>query len=534
MKEISIEEKAKRYDEAIKVAQRFYNNSVAITKKGLEDIFPELKESEGEKIRKSLIDMLKNDEKHYLKEIAWLERQGEQKTVDEIAKEVCKNKESATAFLKSAGIMNEKGELAEQYRQGEQKSIDDLTQQEAMDIAVAKCFVQGEQKPADKVEPKLKIEEGKWYVCISQFCNCIESRAYKATSDSRIMDDFGTEYDMHDDAYRWFRPWTIQDAKDGDVLIDKSNGRECPFIFKETKPSNIKTDVLNPLSVLGYCGIGGAGFTKGSGWGDTANCIYYPATKEQRDQLEKAITEAGYEWDADKKELKKIEQQDVNIQINPSEYINNMGGNGCYLKNTIQRHAWSEEDEYCRHQLIEFCEHCMVQDSSAIRCADWLKSLKDRVQPQNSIVTNEELDQAKKDAYNDALDKIEYHSDEPTFDDGWSAAIDYIRKKFLKDRVQPQNIVYYNPYKEVVESIAEMCKHYDKASHSGLRDFYDNVKVKCKDAKEYDSLYPQSTWKPSESDIRILEKVIDGTVNPINYHATLYAILEKLKKLREE
>lgn len=38
---------------------------------------PELVESEDERIRKSLIDMLKNDEKCYLKEIAWLEKQGE-------------------------------------------------------------------------------------------------------------------------------------------------------------------------------------------------------------------------------------------------------------------------------------------------------------------------------------------------------------------------------------------------------------------------------------------------------------------------
>ena len=50
----------------------------------------------------------------------------------------------------------------------------------------------------------------------------------------------------------------------------------------------------------------------------------------------------------------------------------------------------------------------------------------------------------------------------------------------------------------------------------------------------FKSLRPQSQWKPSESDIRILEQVIAGTANPINYHATLYAILEKLKKLREE
>ena len=49
-----------------------------------------------------------------------------------------------------------------------------------------------------------------------------------------------------------------------------------------------------------------------------------------------------------------------------------------------------------------------------------------------------------------------------------------------------------------------------------------------------DRVQPQNTWKPSESDIRILEQVIDGTANPINYHATLHAILEKLKKLREK
>ena len=63
----------------------------------------------------------------------------------------------------------------------------------------------------------------------------------------------------------------------------------------------------------------------------------------------------------------------------------------------------------------------------------------------------------------------------------------------------------------------------------------ESIKEECQ--KELDwlkSLRPQSQWKPSESDIRILEQVIDGTVNPINYHATLYAILEQLKKLKEE
>lgn len=71
--------------------------------------------------------------------------------------------------------------------------------------------------------------------------------------------------------------------------------------------------------------------------------------------------------------------------------------------------------------------------------------------------------------------------------------------------LKPQNKCVYNPYKEVVVSIAEMCKHYDKASHSGLRDFYDNVKVKCKDATEYDHLFPQNHWKPTEEQMNTMK-----------------------------
>ena len=91
------------------------------------------------------------------------------------------------------------------------------------------------------------------------------------------------------------------------------------------------------------------------------------------------------------------------------------------------------------------------------------------------------------------------------------------------------NSPYYNPYKEVVESIAEMCKHYDKASHSGLRDFYDNVKVKCKDAKEYDSLYPQNRWKPSDEQMEAL-KDVQGGLFRLGILKSLYQDLKKLRK----
>jgi hypothetical protein len=175
-----------------------------------------------------------------------------------------------------------------------------------------------DEKPTDdKVEPKFKV--GDWVVY------------YRNDSSREVLQVYdirdGKYYFTNNVHFSWSvkecdeksHLWTIQDAKDGDVLIDKSGGRECPFIFKETKPSDIKTDMLNPLAVLGYCGIGGTGFTKSSGWGDTSNCIYYPATKEQRDLLFQKMKEAGYEWDAEKKELKKIvdeEQIKKNLQNN--------------------------------------------------------------------------------------------------------------------------------------------------------------------------------------------------------------------------
>ena len=276
MKELSIQEKAQRYDkalEAIKSLQEVNPSDEGI-QNWVKENFPELKESEDERIRKELICFLETEIPYCNardKYIAWLEKKNA--------------RDKYIAWLEKQG---------EQKPQG--KSALEVINEEKVDNA-------------NKVEPKFKVEKDKWYVCTSQYCNCIEGRNYKASLDGRIIDDYGTKYDIHSDAYRWFRPWTIQDAKDGDVLID--GNENFPFIFKQLKPCDIKTDIKNPLAVLGYCGIGGAGFTKGSGWGDTANCTYYPANKEQQNLLFQKMKEAGYEWDAEKKELNKVEQKEV-------------------------------------------------------------------------------------------------------------------------------------------------------------------------------------------------------------------------------
>ena len=120
----------------------------------------------------------------------------------------------------------------------------------------------------------------------------------------------------------------------------------------------------------------------------------------------------------------------------------------------VQKSSWSEEDETIKNNI----SHIIRQYDKISKkenqpcwyigdCLLWIQNIKDRVQPQNTI-TDKELAQAKKDAYNDALDKIEYHSGEPTFDDGWSAAIWYLKKK----NAQPQNT--WKPSDEQMENLS--------------------------------------------------------------------------------
>ena len=154
MKELSVKEKAHNYDEAIKRAESIYNETAipSATIKGIcIYIFPELKESEDERVRNKLIEFFKGyspDEEWWgniTQEdiLAWFEKQGEQKTVDEIAKEVCKNKESAVTFLKSTGIINENGELADEYKieQGEQNSAWSEEDEDYYDAIISKLEV---------------------------------------------------------------------------------------------------------------------------------------------------------------------------------------------------------------------------------------------------------------------------------------------------------------------------------------------------------------------------------------------------------
>lgn len=126
MKELSIEEKAKRYYEIIKKANKMHNENCEICKACLEELIPELAESEDERIRKWIIENIQETldvdgffegQKTMAKEsIAWLEKQSKASKVEQAMREV---EEKAEAFTEA-----HKGETSEEIlaqMRGEQK-----------------------------------------------------------------------------------------------------------------------------------------------------------------------------------------------------------------------------------------------------------------------------------------------------------------------------------------------------------------------------------------------------------------------------
>lgn len=90
MKELTIEQKAQRYDEGIEKLRDFYRDYDTVSrlidvKEELANLFPELKESEDERIKKEMLTFFKGFYDNQMVKavdvepwIAWLEKQGEQ------------------------------------------------------------------------------------------------------------------------------------------------------------------------------------------------------------------------------------------------------------------------------------------------------------------------------------------------------------------------------------------------------------------------------------------------------------------------
>ena len=97
--------------------------------------------------------------------------------------------------------------------------------------------------------------------------------------------------------------WTIQDAKNGDVLATSSG----PFIY------NGKYDGSSCPGC--YCGINTLGrFERCICETNWTSKKVYPATKEQRDALMKAMNYVGYKWNAETKTFKRLDKPKFDLK----------------------------------------------------------------------------------------------------------------------------------------------------------------------------------------------------------------------------
>ena len=310
-----------------------------------EYIFPELKESEDEKIRKDLIkwceefpDLIwRGHDKN--KVLAWLKKQGEQKPADKVepivvrdfnsvfsreqVEEIAKRYDEVIAMAKECithipdeavnkYMLNMFPELKESEDEAireslinylkERKSCESYGQYVLRyDHWITWLEKQGEQKPADKVEPKFKA--GDWVVLTAGELSTTLQIANVDINKKRYWFNEGSYLPIVDE--EGLHLWTIKDAKDGDVLCLG----DVIAIFKK---------YIGQEECICYCSFcdncycsscdnGGFEIPIENGEDNVYGCTgTAPATKEQRDLLFQKMKESGYEWDANKKELKKL------------------------------------------------------------------------------------------------------------------------------------------------------------------------------------------------------------------------------------
>lgn len=266
VQELSNEEKVKRYDEIAKEVKDFFDGKQKMCSdvtKALEDLFPELVESKDEKIREGLLnsfrEMSDGSEAYYsglrVKDIiSWLEKQG-----------------------------NDKPSIRERYnKMTESEWFKKIYEDKS-------CGIDNESvNNSNKVKPKFHI--GEWIIFNGSvlYINEVVQGYYRTISRDSIYNSYDWNIDYA------ARPWTIEEAKDGDILTS----HECYVIFKEIDGLNIRcycTFYLNVGSI--------PMFHVNTLQNKTAFC---PVVKEERELFLKKVNEFGYRWDSENKKLIKI------------------------------------------------------------------------------------------------------------------------------------------------------------------------------------------------------------------------------------
>lgn len=206
---------------------------------------------------------------------------------------------------------------------------------------------------APKQEPKFKVGD----FIVYDYCM---GKVVEITNDAYLLDiGQGIPFSCEDNVHLW----TIKDANEGNIIAGKIDGDNYILIFKTIKDGWIETYGHYYNAVNRFC-VPSQLFCR------SYQGTFTPATKEQRDLLFAKMEEAGYEWDADKKELKIVDwSKHIKYEPNSPSIVES-------------KREWSETDENMANDLIKGYlssgrAYYLAHTSEEI--VDWLKSIKDRV-----------------------------------------------------------------------------------------------------------------------------------------------------------
>ena len=339
MKELSIKEKAERYDEALGRAKKWFNSEEPDSYTCIvESIFPELGEREDEKMWK-LIEkyvhynisdtVLESD--HITRERleSWLEKQCEKKELLPQANErawlylvsdVLTWKDGIGQYLDNPEVQKLAKKLCEEYKQRLYNPVQDVpleqnsiqrndfisipfgTNSELISEIVVipdgcvatiegnKIHIKREEKTdsTDNIEPKFNLYD--WVVSHYNhvaYIKAIDEKNYFLSCDNGSCEKLSIEY-----VDRNWRLWTIKDAKEGDVLY--SPFHHLIWIYRDSEHYHVCVNMNYTTQNIAINGL--IGIPKD----------VRPATKDEQTILFERIKEDGCEWNAEKKELNKV------------------------------------------------------------------------------------------------------------------------------------------------------------------------------------------------------------------------------------
>ena len=343
--------------------------------------------------------------------------------------------------------------------------------------------------------------------------------------------------------------FTIQDAKDGDVLAMHA----WAFIYNGNRGGG---------SCPGcYCGINTLGNFKVGVEHHWTGKPVFPATKEQRDTLFAKMKEAGYAFDFEKKELKKLGQPEVTktsdqeeiaeipfgakdselqeaIYNIPKGFHAEINDDKVVIKKGEKPAAWSEEDIRNIQDIdsVLFYDKDLPEET-CMRLRNWLKSLKPNKDMVEALRTEyekgradtiaemekdwSEEDEVKINRIVACLENLNVADNDILLKD-----VDWL--KSLKDRVIPKPKHEWSIEDERTIAIINNAL----TESNTPPDDYDKV---------YDwleSIKQRIGWKPSNAQIEALEHFVrsigeGGYASPYdNNTKLLYSLLEQLKKLK--